>query len=197
MSLINLRIFSAEILEKHMKSQWDCAYKCIVGNDHIMKFHLLHDDGDEFVYAKLLFCSDIQTIYITHIYGYNFHSFEEPVEFWELDGLYDLVEDEMVTALLKMYPKFSNVKYFDEEDFTHEVYDIQRALIDQACVLSNSLPYNVVDQIIIKNLPSWTQYQHDPTFNLKDHFALDNTNYDLSCSIFDIDHVQCTIHILE
>jgi len=69
----------------------DDGYK-LVYNDAIglIQFHSFNDDGDTYTYLRVLKHNDI--LYITEVYSFNFHSFEEMCE-------KDYVEEEVMEML--------------------------------------------------------------------------------------------------
>ena len=200
---VKLTLKVNDVFEKEMKRFYDDGYLAVIEkipdtkninkniNFGVMKLHHYHEDGSEFVFCTLLFCPELKTIYIPHIYGYNFHSFESEIEYWDAETLESRGVDVM-GYLLTWYPEYIHVKHFTKEDFEDQVNNYRGGLINQGVVLSSKLPYNVVDSILQTNKPSWMDYEF-LAYDLKDRLHLHNMDYQVSVDMFETPYVYVSI----
>lgn len=194
---VKLTLRVNNVFEKEMKRFYDDGYLAVIEkipdtvNFGVMKLHHYHEDGSEFVFCTLLFCPELKTIYIPHIYGYNFHSFESEIEYWDAETLESRGVDVM-GYLLTWYPEYTNVKHFAKEDFQDQVNNYREGLINQGVALSSKLPYNVVDSILQTNKPAWMDYEI-LSYDLKDRLHLHNMDYQMSVDMFETPYVYVSI----
>jgi hypothetical protein len=187
-----------DVFEKEMKRFYDDGYLAVIEkvpgaiNFGVMKLHHYHEDGSEFVFCTLLFCPELKTIYIPHIYGYNFHSFEAEIEYWDAETLESRCGMDVMKYLLTWYPEYTNVKHFTKEDFEDQVNNYRGGLVNQGVALSSKLPYNVVDSILQTNKPSWMDYEF-LSYDLKDRLQLHNIDYQGSVDMFETPYVYVSI----
>jgi hypothetical protein len=193
---IKLALNVNDVFEKPMERFYDDGYFSVIEkipgaiNKAVMKLHHYHEDGSEFVFCTLLFCPELKTIYITNIYGYNFHSFETEHEYWDAVTL----DTYVFGYLLTWYPEYTHVKHFTKEDFEDQVNNYRAGLVNQGVVLSSKLPYNVVDSILQTNKPPWMDYEFI-SYDLKDRLHLHNLDYQGSLDIFETPYVYVKMDI--
>jgi hypothetical protein len=169
-----------DIFEKEPQGMFDDGYECSIASDGMMMFHHYHDDGDVFMFGRLVFAKEIQTIFVTDIYGFNFHSFADETEFTDMDGLdhnehcfsqfdfYDFIKDK--------YPSYTNVVYGgDQLLLAAERY--KENISKQAPILANCLPLLAVGTIMKNQVPAWTVEDYYEPINIKDMFSLDPKDY--------------------
>ena len=161
------------VLEKSMNADWDYGYKAVIvdlfyNRDCEKKFmmHLWHDDGDEFIFGEILLCSDIRKIYLTHVwttsFSYRFTEYSGETAFF----------DQVTEVLLRMYPDYETVKYYDQEEYMNEMR--QRCV---AYFIDYELnPYNKIPTRTY-NFPSWLHYIHDHECNIQNEFGLKDYDY--------------------
>lgn len=182
MADIKIHITCNTVLEKSMTSYGDFGFKSVVVHNPwsevnaLMKLHLWNEEEDEFFFAELLFCKEINTMYITDLYGYNFHSFDEETEYYEPDDIRENVSEQLNSILRKMFPQYNQIKFFDIDEFYVDAYNYMQTVTDGASTLANVLPKLVVQSIINQQVPFWVYYQYYPR-DLKAVLQLDNFNY--------------------
>jgi len=128
-------------------------------NRAVMSLYESHDDGDEFMFLDLLFCEEANMIYIMDYYGFNFHSWEDQVEYMphsEVTG--NLTENLRVCQeiLKKMYG--FNTRIYNKGNFLA----LSKEYIDNARwksqALGSRLPYDLRQYIYDKIVPNWTSH---------------------------------------
>lgn len=128
-----------------------------------LSWWMIHEDGDEFMFADILICEEVQVMFITDYYGFNFHSWDEYVEYRpSLRSEQPMVEQnlqEMKNILKKMYPTYSiylynkgHYKKLQTEMLNHRNY--------QTTALHKWLPMDIRENIYNQVVPRWTQFQH-------------------------------------
>lgn len=84
-----------------------------------MQLHYYTDDGDIFLFGCVVFAKEIKTIFVTDINGFNFHSFAEQSEFYDIDELenkdHHLKRETLNDILLKMCPAYSVISHGHDE----------------------------------------------------------------------------------
>jgi len=124
----------------------------------VMSFYETHDNGDEFMILDLLFCEEANMIYIMDYYGFNFHSWEDQLEYMPHNAVSggNLVENlqECKEILKKMYGL--NTRLYNKGNFKalcNEHIDDARW---KSQALGSRLPYDLTQYIYDKIVPAWT-----------------------------------------
>ena len=146
-----------------------------------------HEDGDEFMFVDLLFCDSIQTILMTDYYGFNFHSWEEYVEY--SPELYDtqpqvaIFLDEIKEILNKMYPTYKVYRY--NKGFYK---NLQEKAIQETWDRVNAVSDNMISDIEVilfhKVLPMWCRFYKKYHKNRWDTHKLYRNNYEDAKNLF-------------
>jgi hypothetical protein len=144
---------------------YDDGYECIVSSEGFMSFRHYHDDGDLFAFGTLIFAPEISTIFIVDIYGFNFHSFEDQTEFYNMDELEEnthcIDRDTVYDVLSELFPAYTICK-FGYDELTTAKDDYLQSLTAQAPILANVLPSLVIKEIARHQLPKWVS---EPTLD--------------------------------
>lgn len=160
---------------------YDDGYDCIISSDGLMSFHHYHDDGDLFTFAHLVFAKEIDTIFVVNIYGFNYHSFADEREFFDIDGLDEnehcFAHQDLGNYLMEWYPSYKHVAYgVDNLIVASERY--KESISKQAPILANVLPSLAVGAILKNQVPVWTlENEFVQAADIKAMFSLDPENH--------------------
>lgn len=143
------------------------AYIDSASNIKTMHWWYQHDDGDEFMYIDLLFCDSIKTIFILDYYGYNFHSFEDKVEYTpDMYNDYEeleLIINDIKDTIKEIYPGYKVYRY-NKSLFNY----LRNTVICHHKKQISALPQLLsdIEKVLLNKIaPKWTQYKHMPIRN--------------------------------
>lgn len=146
-----------------------------------------HDDGDEFIFADVLFCDSIETIFITDYYGFNFHSWDEWVEY--CPELYEQQPEvanylyEIMHILKKMYPTYKVYRYNKGHYKNLQEKAIQETW-DRINAVSNNMIPDIQSLLFQKIVPMWCRFYKKIHKNRWDTHKLCYSNYEEAVELF-------------
>jgi hypothetical protein len=139
----------------------------------VLAMYMYHTDMRVWVAIDLLFCDDIQTIFITDYFGWNEPSFspEETAPFirrWKIKNKesYDMVDMfshyYMIDILRQLYPSYRC--YFYNKGHYRQVKEKRMECIyKQIHDFHHDLPLDIIENIASRLKPEWMNYVHQAT----------------------------------
>ena len=152
-----------------------------------LSWWMSYEDGDEFMFADILICEEIQVMFITDYYGFNFHNYDECVEYRPaLRSEQPQVEEnlqEMKNILKKMYPTYTVYLYNKGlyKKLQAEMLDMRRY---QSIALHKWLPFDIRENIYGRMVPRWTQFQHKKWKQRWTHHSHYRNHYETAQHLF-------------
>lgn len=151
-------------LTKTPKSEWDYGYELHLNLDAgALKFHI-HDDSDDFCFARLLVCPEIRTIYITDMFAYTLFHIEGYKEYHYFHAMFTqpLFATVLIDIILTHNPDFEHVKFYTTEAYAADLAAFKDKLASQLVPLTKLFPSFFVPMVGRSLLPSWVRYVATP-----------------------------------
>lgn len=179
--MAQLVMTSNDVYEKKPSHMYDHGYKLVVSYpDNVIRIRHYHDDGELFVFGRLIFAPEIKTIFVLDLYGFNYHSFADQAEFYGADGLesneHCIRIDEISSIILPAFPELYEHVEYGMDELTAAVNEYRGQLIKQTPALAHILPSLLIHKVLQAETPSWVKASYD-TMNLKERFYLDINDY--------------------
>lgn len=177
--MATIKIITNTVSRKSQKHMGDDGHDCIVSSDGLLRFHHWHEDGDLFAFASVIFAPELSTIFIPEIFGFNFHSFANQSEFYDIQEMEEnehvITRQEFQDVLLGMFPAYNRILY-DPDELDTAIDTYKATVAAQAPVLANVFPPLVLAKILREQLPDWVT-KHHVTAYLPCRFELDSTDH--------------------
>ena len=124
-------------------------------NRAVMSFYEQHDDGDEFMYLDLVFCEEAKVIYVMDYYGYNFHSWEDTVEYMPHN---ENARDESLRVCSEILKKMYGytMRVYNKGAFNATKQKHINIARDQTFAIAPLLPMDISRKIYQTIVPNWT-----------------------------------------
>jgi hypothetical protein len=153
-------------------SSFSVGYECFEDEAGTWRLRIWDEDGDYFYFFRVLMCPEIDLVYITHLFAFAFHSFddiEDAHDPWALD-------DFAFSVLHEIFPGFSVVRPFSQAHFRTQVavYTNQRRRASSALI--PLVPEDVAFLISDQSLPEWTRYEFTEV-NMETALMAPRSNY--------------------
>lgn len=146
-------------IRKHMKASWDYGFSFQTSDDVTGKI-LMYDDLQQWgLFLKFLVCPEVSTVYVTHVYGTAVHSFE--FDRRTITDVADVPEWMWKDVMPQLFEGYTVVPFNTTSFAAHCQQVYSQTATQRATALTSVFPYNVVQNIMMRDVPEWMLYDHN------------------------------------
>lgn len=132
---------------------------------------------DDFTFCDMLLCPEAKTIYVTELVFYDHgdsydqqYTYKNEVIKRECQPGYEDyyhnpeekqkdIMDNLTEMILEIYPEYTSVRWFTQEDFDQTRYSVANALAKSVTCFSNHIPKDPISHIGKFMRPAWFDYE--------------------------------------